>query len=65
LTDKPARQIVAPEGSAAIEVLKMQLTPLSKWLSQQFELSVRGRGVKELYSFEQEPQSLRQDVEDY
>jgi hypothetical protein len=42
----------------------MQLTPLSNWLSQQFELSVRGR-VKELYSFEQEPQSRRQDVEDF
>jgi hypothetical protein len=43
----------------------MQLTPLPKWLSQQFELSVRGREVKELYSFEQKPQSRRQDVEDF
>jgi hypothetical protein len=43
----------------------MQLTPLLKWLSQQFELSVRGREVVELYSFEQEPQSRRQDVEDF
>jgi hypothetical protein len=32
----------------------MQLTPLPKWLSQQFELSVRGREVKELYLFEQD-----------